>query len=138
MQNRPQDALPDCHAALEADETYRRALERAASCHRRMGDLKRAEEVLAQAVKASATSPTATADDKAALATRLSEIRDLQQHVRASDAPLCTEKTSVIAFHLAPSHQHHLAPLHTSLRETIRVLCGRFRQYRMFVTCLTG
>lgn len=81
MQNRPQDALPDCHAALEADETYRRALERAASCHRRMGDLKKAEQVLAQAVAASATASSSSAEDRAALSNRLAEVRQLRAEV---------------------------------------------------------
>lgn len=115
MQNRPQDALPDCHAALEADETYRRALERAASCHRRMGDLKMAEEVLAQAVAASATASHTTGDDRAALISRLAEVRQLREEVccllyRGRHAwPSCMEVNGCTCTY-AISSQHKLSP----------------------------
>lgn len=81
MQNRPQDALPDCYAAIEVDETYRRALERTASCHRRLGDLKKAEDLLTQALAAFSTAASATADDRAALIERLEDVRNLRAEV---------------------------------------------------------
>jgi hypothetical protein len=72
-----------------------------------MGDLKKAEEVLAQAMAASTTAPNATAEDRLALASRLAEVRQLQEEVSTLQ-PLNVVPDNLCKLEHPPAHCRRL------------------------------